>query len=353
MDLYSEQQAALAAQVAEGEARIAVRLEEALAEIAAARAVPTRRTERAGGRGLLIAAGCVAVLSGVGIGAALLAGGGLPSSWSQDGGAPAAVAAHVDRSLRSTLKVASAALTARTPAPLPVAKAPPAGATSDAYPAITAALERGDATALPWLVSLAQGGDARAQLYLAGLYEAGAPGVPRDLSAARAWTRRAAEAGDRVAMYNLALFLIDAGGTDAEAAGWFRRAAERGVVDAQYNLGLLYAAGRGVERNQREAYRWFSVAANAGDVAAREKQVELESRLQPAERSGLDRDAAGFRPGAAPSPPDPAPIIPPAETLAETQALLARKGYYVGPVDGVASPGLRTAAAAYLRDHPR
>jgi localization factor PodJL len=136
-----------------------------------------------------------------------------------------------------------------------------------------------------------------------------------------------------------------------EAAVWFRRAAERGVVDSQYNLGLLYEAGRGVERNLREAYRWYSVAANAGDTAAREKQLEVEARLKPGERSGLDRDVSAYQPSAGP-PADLAMVIPPAETLSETQALLARKGYYVGPVDGIGSPAVRTAAAAYLRDHP-
>jgi peptidoglycan hydrolase-like protein with peptidoglycan-binding domain len=44
--------------------------------------------------------------------------------------------------------------------------------------------------------------------------------------------------------------------------------------------------------------------------------------------------------------------VSPATTLAETQALLARQGYYVGPVDGVTSPQFRAAAQAYLRDHP-
>lgn len=224
----------------------------------------------------------------------------------------------------------------------------------EGYVLVAAALERGDATALPRLVGLARAGDTKAQLHLANLYDVGAPGVPRDPAAARAWTRQAAEAGDRVAMYNHALFLIDASRgarDDAEAGLWFRRAAERGVVDAQYNLGLLYAAGRGVPRNTREAYRWFSVAANAGDTAAREAQVDLEARLAPAERSGLDHDVAGFQP-ATPAPVDLVTLIPPADTLAETQALLARKGYYVGPADGVATPALRTAAEAYLRDHP-
>jgi len=345
LDLYSEQQAALAAKVADGEARIVIRLEQALAEIAAARAAPGARAVRGRVVGLMIAVGAMGVVV---VGATMLA---------RERGPPTARSSSattlVSLPLRPSLRIASDVLQSPPPAPLPVAPIPPpAVAGRDAYPAITAALGRGDATALPRLVGLAQAGDARAQLHLASLYEGGAPGVPRDLAAARSWTRRAAEGGDRVAMYNLALFLMDAGGTDGEAANWFRRSAERGVIDAQYNLGLLYEAGRGVDRNLREAYRWFSVAANAGDAAAREKQVELEGRLQPAERSGLDRDAAGFQPNT-PAASDLATLVPPAETLAETQVLLARKGYYVGPVDGVATPALRTAVAAYLRDHPQ
>ena len=351
LDLYSEQQAALAAKVAEGETRIAVRLEQALAEIAAARAASGARVGRGRIVGPLMA---VSAMGAMVVGVAMLAREwGPPTVVPSSAMARGSLPLRLSLPLRPSLGIASAALESPPPAPLPVAPiAPPAVGVRDAYPAVTAALERGDATALPRLVGLAQAGDARAQLHLASLYEGGAPGVPRDLAAARSWTRRAAEGGDRVAMYNLALFLIDAGGTDAEAANWFRRAAERGVVDAQYNLGLLHEAGRGVDRNLREAYRWFSVAANAGDAAAREKQVELEGRLQPAERSGLDHDAAGFQPNT-PAAADLATLIPPAETLAATQALLARKGYYVGPIDGVATPALRTAAAAYLRDHPK
>jgi TPR repeat protein len=49
-----------------------------------------------------------------------------------------------------------------------------------------------------------------------------------------------------------------------------------------------------VERNLAEAYRWFSIAANAGDTAAREKQLQVEGLLKASERSALDKAAAGF-----------------------------------------------------------
>ena len=246
----------------------------------------------------------------------------------------------------SAVASASGAAMATTVAPAP----------KDSFAAVQAALARGEVNALPRLTGLAEAGDPDAQLHLASLYETAKAGLPRDLAAARLWTRRAAGGGNRVAMHNLGLFLTegDGGPRDVEeAAAWFRRAAERGVVDSQFNLGVLYESGRGVSRNLREAYRWFSIAANAGDLAAREKQVELEGRLSAAERAGLDRDSVAFQPGPAPAAArDPDPIVPPATTLADTQTLLARQGYYVGPVDGVVTPQLRAAAAAYLRDHP-
>jgi len=251
--------------------------------------------------------------------------------------------------LRPSLRPAGVAVAGKTAAsaPAPVAPRP-----QDTYAAVSGALARGEANALARLTGLAEAGDAEAQLHLASLYETGEGGLPQDLGVARLWTERAARGGDRIAMHNLALFLMqgEGGGRDiTQAALWFRRAAERGIVDSQYNLGLLYEAGRGVERNLSEAYRWFSIAANAGDTAAREKQLEVERLLKASERTALDKAAAGFQPGAT-SAEAPSDVIGPAVTVADTQALLARKGYYVGPIDGVPSPAFRSAAAAFLRD---
>jgi localization factor PodJL len=345
----AEHRAALAAQIVQSETRLDRRLEKMLADMAAVRAAPAAaEPEPRLIRMILSAASLAAALAVLGAGAVILA---------RPEALPQAIATPVARlDLRPSLKAERAPLAAAAArASLPSAPPLPAPASSDSFEAVATALARGEATALPRLTGLAQAGDARAQLQLASLYEAGTAGVPRDLAAARAWTRKAAEGGDRIGMHNLGLFLSAGEGglrDDAEAAAWFRRAADRGVVDSQYNLGLLYEAGRGVEKNRREAYRWFAVAANAGDVAAREKQVELEARLTPAERGGLDRDAAGYQPGAA-ALGDTTIVIPPAQSLAETQALLARKGYYVGPVDGISSATFRAAASTYLRDHPQ
>lgn len=345
LEIQAESQAADAASAAERDGRTSQRLDEAfeaLAEVAGAREPWPIRTA-------LSVAAAAAALSVMGAATLAIRQGGGELAM------PAPVSAiSADLPLRPSLKAES------RPAPRPVTPSssvvppPLPGTRPETYDEVAGALGRGDGLALSRLTGLAQNGDGRAQMHLASLYEAGEGGLPRDLAAARTWTRRAAETGERVAMHNLALFLSQGEGgprDPVEAAVWFRRAADRGVVDSQYNLGLLYEAGRGVAPNLREAYRWFSVAANAGDLASREKAVALESRLRPGEREGLDREAARYQPENE-AGIDLATVIPPATTLAETQALLARKGYYVGPVDGIFTAEVKAAAQAYLRDNP-
>lgn len=271
------------------EAAMSARLDLMLDQLGKARA----EAEARGGRRdptpirmVLAGASAAAAISVVGAGAALIA---QPELLPQ---ALPAVLEHLG--LRPGLKPQGATVRAKAAvsAPVPVAPMP-----RDTYAAVSGALARGEANALARLEGLAESGDPEAQLHLASLYETGEGGLPQDLGVARLWTERAALRGDRVAMHNLALFLMQGEGGErdiTQAAVWFRKAAEKGIVDSQYNLGLLYESGRGVERNLAEAYRWFSIAANAGDTAAREKQLQVEDLLKARERSALDKAAAGF-----------------------------------------------------------
>src|SRR6185436_2947590 len=112
-------------------------------------------------------------------------------------------------------------------------------------------------------------------------------------------------------MYNAAQFLLNGDGGPQDlpgAAAWFKRAAQRDVVDAQYNLGLMYEAGRGVDRNPREALRWFSRTGRAASAA-----------------SGPQTGPAG----------PPRVTESPRASVSETQTYLAQQGYYIGPIDGV------------------
>jgi TPR repeat protein len=59
---------------------------------------------------------------------------------------------------------------------------------------------------------------------------------------------------------------------DKEAARWYRLAADQGNAGAQSMLGDLYAEGRGVPQDDKKAVRWYQLAADQGDAVA---QLEL------------------------------------------------------------------------------
>ncbi len=84
--------------------------------------------------------------------------------------------------------------------------------------------------------------------------------------------RRNAEAGDRVAQYNLGV-LHEAGQhgvvmDKAQAVSWYRKSAEQGYENAQYNLGVMYLRGEGVAADRDAAIRWFRLAAAQMNPAA-------------------------------------------------------------------------------------
>ena len=55
--------------------------------------------------------------------------------------------------------------------------------------------------------------------------------------------------------------------TNKHFAG-FKKAAEQGDADAQYSLGVAYENGYGVEKNYREAVKWYEESAKQGDADA-------------------------------------------------------------------------------------
>jgi localization factor PodJL len=278
---------------------------------------------------------------------------------------PAVIAgqAFADLPLRPTLPVTATNFPLLADAgSSPGAEGRPPGARADGRQSddlgwLAQAISRGEPTALMRAQALAQAGAPRAQLLLAKLYEAGRGGLPHDLGLARQWTERAAQAGEQAAMHNLAVYMMHGEGGPAapvEAARWFLKAAQGGVVDAQFNLAVLYEKGCGVHRNLGEAYRWYSIAANAGDGLARARAVALEARLTAKERALAGAAIHSFQPGQVVAPAAIyAPVVAPAATVAESQRLLAREGYFIGPADGGDSPAYRMAAATYLRDHPQ
>lgn len=215
-------------------------------------------------------------------------------------------------------------------------------------------IETGDRTGLDGLKRVAAGGYPAAQFYLSKLLESGKGGVKRDMVEARRWSERAAQGGDPRAMHNLALYYFKGEGgprNSTTAAVWFRKAAETGLVDSQFNLAQLYESGLGVSQNAAEAYKWYVIAGRAGDATARSRASALRTQLTAEALQTADRSAQAFR---AQAPVQTAALAPSAGAargdLGVAQQALSQLGYYQGPRDGVASPALRMAIAAYQRD---
>lgn len=112
-----------------------------------------------------------------------------------------------------------------------------------------------------WL-PLAQAGDLQAQVALAGILETGGSGLARNLPAALAWYRRAAERGDAV---------------------------------AQMNLGDRYARGAGLGRDPVQALAWFTLAAEQGRRWAAGQRDALSETMTPAQRTAAEDLAARLR----------------------------------------------------------
>ena len=215
-------------------------------------------------------------------------------------------------------------------------------------------IETGDRTGLETLRKAANGGYPAAQFYLSKMYEAGKRGVKLDMPEARRWSERAAAGGDPRAMHNLALYYFKGEGgprNSTTAATWFRKAADTGLVDSQFNLAQLYESGLGVNTNPAEAYKWYVIAGRAGDATARSRANALRAQLTAEAAQTADRSALAFRPQVQTQTASLTASAPAANAnLGVAQKVLSQLGYYQGPRDGVASPALRMAIAAYQRD---
>jgi len=78
-------------------------------------------------------------------------------------------------------------------------------------------------------------------------------------------------------------------GNDAESLALYRKAANAGIAEGQYRLGEIYAAGRGVNQSNVQAYIWLSLAANTGHAGAKARRDQVAKALQPAEIQQADR----------------------------------------------------------------
>ena len=203
-----------------------------------------------------------------------------------------------------------------------------------------------------------------AQYRLAKLYENGI-GVEKDTSLARDLTERAARAGNRIAMHDLAIFYAYGNGdvsVDMEtAAGWFAKAAERGVVDSQFNLAILFENGQGVEQSLPDAYFWYSVAGKQGDQTAAARISALEGQMSQSDVEAAKIRVASFSPvqiNAAAngifkdlpwSKTGPTAAAQSKAEITEAQTLLTDMGFDIGPADGIMGERTRSAILGFQR----
>lgn len=227
------------------------------------------------------------------------------------------------------------------------------------------------AAAAHWYGLAAEQGNIPATYRLGSFYEQGR-GVDRDTDSAIAWYESAARGGNPRAMHNLAVMAAEGRGPGGvaspdfeRAAGWFQAAAERGLSDSQFNLAVLFARGMGVERDLLESYKWFALAANAGDGEAVGRRDEVAGVLGeealalararvdnwqaiPIERSAVE--VAQPEGGWDDSPvraSGGADISTAQAMIAEAQSLLAQRGYEPGPADGLVGPRTSDAVRAF------
>ena len=166
------------------------------------------------------------------------------------------------------------------------------------YQEATVLLDEDNPAGVETLKQAAATGYTLAQLHLAGLYQDGAKGLTVNTSEARIWARRAADGGDARGMHAYGMYLFDGIGGDQDRGGaldWLKRAAERGLVDSQYNVAKLYETGdQGIPSDPTEAYKWYLIAARAGDGDAQTAIERLRTSVPAAAREKAEADADRF-----------------------------------------------------------
>lgn len=148
------------------------------------------------------------------------------------------------------------------------------------------------------LTRAAELGQADAALELAGLYQTGGSGVTADLAESRLWARRAAEGGAAKGMHAYAMYLFDGVGgarNRPEALSWLNKAAGQGLVDSQYNVARLYENGdEGIAVSLTDAFKWYLIAARAGDPQAGEAVQRLTATMPAAQQRAARTAAEAF-----------------------------------------------------------
>lgn len=98
-----------------------------------------------------------------------------------------------------------------------------------------------------------------------------------DVATAMAALRAPAQAGHAPSQSLLA-FMLDRGDFVEEAAALYRQAAAQDDPEALYALGNFHLTGRGVAKDEKQAWLLFSKAAELGHAASAQVLADAKSR---------------------------------------------------------------------------
>lgn len=109
--------------------------------------------------------------------------------------------------------------------------------------------------------------------------------------------RQLAQDGDPVAEYALALRYFEGDEKNGlvrdekQAFRWFSRAAEHGSLAAQAKLGFLYWGGRGVPKDLNQAYFWTVLARARGDQENKDLAAVLAAGMTRSQAAAIEQQA--------------------------------------------------------------
>lgn len=103
-----------------------------------------------------------------------------------------------------------------------------------------------------------------------------------------------AEDGDPESMFLLGIAYAQGRGVernDTAAARWFHQAARKGHVRAKTSMGYLYATGRGVRHDHVLGYVFLAQAVRQGDPLAGDLIIKLRRGMSPSQLKDAERRA--------------------------------------------------------------
>jgi TPR repeat protein len=134
-------------------------------------------------------------------------------------------------------------------------------------------LARDPGQALDLYRKAAQQGDPLAAWLIGRRYFLG-DSVARDLDAAQKWLKQSAGQNNAYGAYYLGRLMADR--DYAKAPALYKIAADQGLPQAQYFYAKALRDGRGIPQDLFTAYIWYSIAVDAGYLAANSDLTELD-----------------------------------------------------------------------------